>query len=49
MAEVARGGTVTVGVGENKRVVSLPHEARGVIILATELSNSNLKVHYVTY
>jgi len=49
MGMIARGGTVTLGVGGDRTAVTLPHDARGVIIMATELSNSNLKVHYVTY
>lgn len=46
---VPRGSTVTVSAGGNRASVDLPRHARGVIILTTELSNSNLKVNHVTY
>jgi len=49
LTAVARGSTVTVSVGGDRASVHLPHDARGVIILATELSNSNVKVNHVTY
>ncbi|MCC8194447.1 MAG: hypothetical protein LIP28_07370 [Deltaproteobacteria bacterium] len=49
LADVPRGGTVTISVGGDKTSVDLPPDVRGVIIMATELSNSNLKVHHVTY
>lgn len=49
MHSVPRGGTVTVSVGGDRISVDLPHDARGVIIMATELSNSNLKVNHVPY
>ena len=49
MTAVPRGSTITVSVGGDRVSVHLPHDARGVIILATELSNSNLKVSNVTY
>ena len=49
VTNVPRGSTVTVNVGGDKASVDLPLDARGVIIMATELSNSNLKVNHVTY
>lgn len=49
MDNVPRGSVITVSVGGDRASVHLPLDARGVIIVATELSNSNVKVHYVTY
>ncbi len=49
LTRVARGSSVTVGAGGGERTVSLPQEARGVIIMATQLSNANLRVDYVAY
>lgn len=49
MDNVPRGSVVTVSVGGDKASVRLPLDARGVIIVVTELSNSNVKVHHVTY
>ncbi|SBV90783.1 conserved exported hypothetical protein [uncultured delta proteobacterium] len=49
VTDVPRGSTVTVSVGGDKVSMDLPPEVRGVIVMATELSNSNVKVHYVTY
>ena len=49
MGTVPRGSTVTVSVGGDKTAIDLPPDARGVIIMATELSNSKIKVNHVTY
>ncbi|CAK7063826.1 MAG: hypothetical protein DELT_01549 [Desulfovibrio sp.] len=49
MTTVPRGTSVTVGVGNDSHSIDLPGDARGVIILANELSNNNVKVSHVTY
>lgn len=47
---VQRGSAITIrGGGGGAISVDLPLEARGVIIMITELSTSNLKVNHVTY
>jgi hypothetical protein len=48
-ARVPHGASVTIASGANRSEIRLPEEARGVIILATQLSDNNLKVHHVTY
>lgn len=49
MTTVPRGTGVTIGAGDGLHQIDLPHDARGVIILANELSNNNVKVSHVTY
>ena len=49
MTAVPYGSTATIIAGNNTFSIDLPPDVRGVIIMATELSNSNLKVDYVTY
>lgn len=49
MTRIPRGGMVTIGSGERARHVSLPAEARGGIIVITELVGGTMKVNYVTY
>ncbi len=49
MAEVGRGATLTLRLGGCESTVSLPEDAGGVIIMATQLSNTNLRVQYVAY
>lgn len=49
MTSVPRGTSVTISAGNDSHLIDLPHDARGVIILANELSNNNVKVSHVTY
>lgn len=49
MTSVPRGTSVTISGGNDSHLIDLPHDARGVIILANELSNNNVKVSHVTY
>ena len=49
METVPRGSIITIGSGSSKRLISLPPEARGSIIMITQLSENTLKVHYATY
>ena len=46
---VPRGSTVDIRVANGSTSIDLPPDARGVIIMVTELSNSNMKVRYATY
>jgi hypothetical protein len=48
-ARVPRGAVVTIASGGDRQEIRLPEEARGIIILTTELSAANLKVYHVTY
>jgi hypothetical protein len=48
-ARVPRGAALTIASGGNRQEIRLPREARGIIILAMELSADNLKVYHVTY
>ena len=49
MTNIPRGSVITIGSGAHKQRIHLPGEARGVIVMVTELSNSNLKVNHATY
>lgn len=49
MTNVPRGSSVTISAGNDSHLINLPHDARGVIILANELSNNTIKVSHVTY
>lgn len=49
MTRVPRGGVVVAGAGEKRLSIGLPPEARGIIIVVTELSNAKVKVDYVAY
>lgn len=49
METVPRGSAVTIGRGSAKRLIPLPREARGVIILVTELSRHHVKVSHAIY
>lgn len=49
METVPRGSVITIGQGSAKRLIPLPREARGVIVLVTELSKHHLKVNHAIY
>ncbi len=49
LASVARGSTVSIRIGDREAEVSLPENARGGIIMATQLSNANLNVYHMAY
>jgi hypothetical protein len=49
LTAVPRGSALTLAAGGKEQRIDLPLEARGVIIMAMELSTTNLKVYYVTY
>lgn len=49
MTTVPGGSTITVGEGGNQKSLSLPSDIRGVIIMMTYFSNTNMKIDYVTY
>ena len=49
MTEVPRGSTLAIGTGSRETSMDLPQNARGVIVMVTELFHSNIKVSYATY
>ncbi len=49
LSSVPRGSDITIAAGNCRTSLHLPPDARGVIIMVTELSTANLKVHHVTY
>ena len=49
MTMVQNGSTITVGEGAAQQSIVLPNDVRGVIIMLTYLSNSYMRMDYVTY
>ncbi|GHV50176.1 hypothetical protein FACS1894168_0950 [Deltaproteobacteria bacterium] len=49
MTHVPRGGSVTIGAHGAEKEISLPPDARGVIIMATEIAHSTMRIYYVAY
>jgi len=49
MAMVPNGSTITVGEGGGRQSIPLPNHIRGVIIMMTSFSNSQMRMDYVTY
>lgn len=49
MTELPRGASMTLTFSGNEYTVEIPKEARGIIILVSQVENAKLKVDYVTY
>lgn len=49
LAELPRGASITLTFSGNDYTVQIPKEARGVVILASQVDNAKLKVDYVAY
>lgn len=49
MSEVPRGTSITLTFSGNNYTVEIPKEARGMIMLVSQVENTKLKVDYVTY
>ncbi len=49
MTTVQNGSTITIGEGAAQQSIALPNDVRGVIIMLTYLSNSYMRMDYVTY
>lgn len=49
MTELPRGSIIALTFSDNEYKVEIPKEARGIIILASQVENAKLKVDYVTY
>lgn len=49
MTNLPRGSSITLTFENNEYIVQLPIEARGIIVLVSQVENTNLKVDYVTY
>lgn len=49
LTEVPRGSVITLTFAGTEYKVELPKEARGVIVLVSQVATSNLKVDYVAY
>ncbi|MDL2306974.1 hypothetical protein LJC48_02955 [Desulfovibrio sp. OttesenSCG-928-C06] len=49
MGSVERGGSVRIALGHRESEVTLPPEARGVVIFVSQTTNATMRVDYVTY
>ena len=49
MGQVERGGEATVRLGGQEHNINMPSDARGVLIMVSQTTTSNVRVDYVAY